>query len=283
MEQQMLIDGKRYDLVKEQRSGLAVYTDGDTYLRLGEPERIERNIATHRAMEAAGFPVAPLLKSGSYKEYAYFSEVSLGPKTFRILFEEDIVKQGAVSAERFDAFTDVVERYLLAQSRAVIVPDPVGFANGIHLEIIREELPQYRFSLPDKFDRILQKLVTFPYVLSHGDFNPANLFPAGVIDLEDSFPAPFGFDAVSAISTNEWFPTSSEYEFYSHYRFSDAQKTHYLAMCDRVSQAAGYPCISAHYDDFAFCRAVWSAVRMHAWPRLQAWRYEKFVKTFLFY
>lgn len=276
------LDGRTFSLLREQRSGLALYKSEGAYARIGPPERIKRDLETHQAMQEAQYPVAKILAHGTTAAGDYFIEEALGNKTFRTLFEEDIEREGTISEKNFADFVRIVERHLIAQSRSLIPADSTGFARGVHLEVLCEELSQYCISLPDKFQRVLQKLVDFPYVLSHGDFNPANIFPAGVIDFEDAFPGPFGFDAVAAVSTVEWFPESDEYEYFAHYRFTDAQKETYLAMCDTVSVAAGHPKISAYYDDFAFCRAMWSVVRMHGWPKLQAWRYNKFIKTYLY-
>lgn len=282
VEKTIAVDGRTFELLREQRSGIALYKSADAYMRVGPAERIARELETHRAMEAARFPIAKILGEGALDGRSYFVEEALGAKTFRTLFEEDIAREGAMSKKNFDAFLHITEQYLTAQARATLPADSAAFGRGVHLDILRTELSGYTISLPDKFHRVLQKLADFPYVLSHGDFNPSNMFPDGVIDFEDSFPAPFGFDAVSAVSTVEWFPDSEEFEYYAHYRFTDAQKEAYLAMCDAVSLSVGHPKISAFYDDFAFCRAIWSTVRMHEWPKLQAWRYNKFIKTYLY-
>ncbi len=277
------IEGKTYELVKEQRRGLSVYRGENAYARVGAPERVAHNIDVHRTMEKSGFPVPRVIAQGKLGENDYFIEQSLGEKTFRTLFEEDISATGAISEERFTEFLRICKRFLEAQAKTVVPVDPESFAKGIHLDILREELPQYTISLGQKFERVCERLASFPYVFTHGDFNAANILPLGVIDLEDTFSAPFGFDAVSPMSTIDWFPDDKDYEYYARYRFSDAQRSAYFAMCDSVSLEAGFPAISPYYDDLAFCRAVWSCVRMHEWPKLQKWRYDKFIKTYLFY
>ena len=276
------IDGVDYELLKAQRGGQRVYRGADRYLRIGAHERIAKDIATHRAMSGMGFPVAAILSSGTLGGEDYFVEQSLGESRFRDLFENDTKQNGEISARHFEQFLHITKLYLEAQLNALVPPSAASFASGVHLDILRQELPHYAISLKDKFERITQKLSGFPYVLTHGDFNPANMYPLGIIDLEDSFSAPFGFDAVSAISTVEWFPDPGDYEFVASYRFTDAQKRSYLAMCDSVSRGVGYPPVSIYYGDFAFCRAIWSLVRMQAWPKLQAWRYEKFIRTYLY-
>lgn len=276
------IGERDFTLVREQRSGLSLYRSPDAYLRIGAPERLAREIETHQKMEAAHFPVPQLLATGTHGEYAYLIERALGDKTFRVLFEESIQSNSAISHELFEQFLAIVRRYLVAQASARVDADRDRFARGVHLDLIVQELPEYAYSLPDKFNRVLKKLAAYPFVLSHGDFNAANIFPNGVIDLEDSFPAPFGFDAISALSTLDWFPDSAEYEYFARYRFSAEQRAAYLAMCDAVAAEAGYPPPSLHADDFGFCRAIWSCVRMQAWPKLRGWRYDKFIRTYLY-
>ncbi|MCE9541697.1 aminoglycoside phosphotransferase family protein [Candidatus Kaiserbacteria bacterium] len=278
----LTVEGTDFTLVTKQRSGQRVYRGKDSYLRIGDAAAVSRELTTHQKMEALGFPVASILSVGSFGTESYFIEQSLGEKRFRDLFESDFSTLGSVSDAHFSDFLCVSERYLTAQSKALVTPDPENFAKGIHLDILREELPQYITSLRDKFERVLQKISGFPYVLTHGDFNPSNMYPLGVIDFEDSFSAPFGFDAICALSTVEWFPDPGDFEYVAKYRFTPSQKLEYLAMCDAVCARAGFPAVSQYYGDFAFCRAVWSTVRMQAWPKLQTWRYERFIKTFLF-
>ncbi len=283
METTLTLDGKAYSLIREQRNGIRLYKGDDSYVRVGSADRIERDITSHRAMAKAGYPVAAILTEGDMAGERYFVEQSLGEKTFRTLFEEDITAHGAISDERFNEFLRISKHFLQAQAKKVVSPDPQAFATAIHLEMIRAELPQYSISLGQKFERICERLVKFPYVLSHGDFNASNMLPYGVIDLEDVASAPFGFDAVSPVATLDWFPDGPDFEYFARYRYSDSQRSTYLTMIDAVSQEAGFPAITPYYDDLAFCRGVWSCVRMHEWPKLQKWRYDKFIKTYLFY
>ncbi len=283
MEQSLTLDGKAYALIREQRNGLRLYRGEDSYVRVGPADRIERDITSHRAMAKAGYPVAAILSEGDLNGERYFVEQSLGEKTFRTLFEEDITTHRTISDERFNEFFRISKRFLQAQAQAVVPASPEAFASAIHLEMIREELPQYTISLGQKFERVCERLAKFPYVLSHGDFNASNMLPLGVIDLEDVSSAPFGFDAVCPMATLDWFPDGQEFEFFARYRFSDSQRSSYLTMIDALSQEAGFPAITPYYDDLAFCRAVWSCVRMQAYPKLQKWRYDKFIKTYLFY
>jgi hypothetical protein len=79
----------------------------------------------------------------------------------------------------------------------------------------------------------------------------------------------------------EWSPNTKNFEFYSQYRFTDAQRETYLSTFDKLLKKAKLPTLSEHYSDFAFCRAVWLCTGMHEWPRIQQWRYEKLIESFL--
>jgi hypothetical protein len=115
----------------------------------------------------------------------------------------------------------------------------------------------------------------------HGDLGPANIYPLGVIDFEDTASGPIGFDAASAIMTTEWFPQSRDYEFFERARFSTAQVEEYLAHCDRILTGAGLPKLSDSFDCFAFFRAAWLTANMQEWPKLQKYRYDLFIEKYL--
>ena len=156
-----------------------------------------------------------------------------------------------------------------------------GFARGVHLDWLSAELPQYEKVIAKRFQEITKRLSVFPFVISHGDLNANNLYPEGVIDLEDSFRGPFGYDLMSALVHIGYFPDSAEYEYFARYRFTPDQANRYRAMADTLSQKAGFPPLSRFDADFDFCRGAWSLVRMHKWPKLQEFRYNLFIKKFL--
>ena len=279
------VDGIVYTQVERRRPERAldsdVYRSENSYLRIGAPDVIGRTIRIHREMESAGFPVARMLSEGVQGGRRYFIEESLGDVTFRLLFTRETETTGKVSDKTFDAFADVAKKFLHAQAKARTPSDARGFAAGIHLDVLAEELPQYRLSLPMRFERILQRLEIFPFVLSHGDLGPANMYPRGVIDLEDSFPAPFGFDAISALTTIDWFPDGSEYEFPAKFRFTSDQRHRYLTMIDEVAVREVLPALSPYLGDLDFFRAVWLCARMGEWPNIQKWRYDRFIREYL--
>lgn len=282
MPEQLHLEGKDFTLLGVQRSGAAVYRGTHSYLRTGERAAIAYDLAHHREMEAAKYPVAKILSEGEHDGRAYFIEESLGAKSFRTTFESGYSSTGAVSSEQFSAFTAVSKKLFSAQLKAKRESWDVGeFASGANVTKFARELPVYTVEIETKFVAAAERLKKLPGTLLHGDCNAANMYEGGIIDLEDSFYGPVGYDQISALMTIEWSPDTKYYEFYAQYRFSDEQKAAYLKALNVTGKKAGIPDLGKYAKDLAFCRAIWLCSGMSPWPRIQQWRYEKFIEEYL--
>jgi Ser/Thr protein kinase RdoA (MazF antagonist) len=273
MSEMLIIGGRSFELLGLQRGGAAVYRGEGEYLRIGETRAIERDLALHRAMEKARFPVPSILSDGEMQGKRYFVESSAGTHSFRAIFQEDVDAHRTIKDEHFDAFVAVMKKLHAAQKKnAKGKWSTQEFAEGIRLPELCKELPVHADAIRNRFDAAVKRLETLPRALTHGDCNPANIYERGVIDLEDSFYGPLGYDVASALVTIEWSPELRSYEFFAQYRFSEAQKAAYKK---------SFRSIAPHFEDFAFCRAAWLSTGMGAWPRIQQWRFEKFIHEFL--
>lgn len=232
-------------------------------------------------MEAAHYPIPKLLDSGKVGYRYYFLERSLGEVPLGDLFAADWKAHGEISESHFLELLKVAESFGNAQIETRTDGNKRELSSGIYLEVLCDELPEHAQKVRARFDAVFERLAQFPYVLSHGDFNPRNLFSEGAIDLEHSFQAPFGYDLVTALVHIELHPEKGDYEFFAKYRYSDEQKKRYLASLDKIAARFQLPPISTYADDFAFLRAIWSTVRMYEWPKLQKWRYEYLVRRYL--
>lgn len=281
MDKSLIIGGKTYELVStQQRGASAIYRGSGEYLRIGEKSVIEQSLTVHKTMDAAGYPVAKLTGEGKLGHRYYFSEESLGVRPLGDEFEDDWKRGGNISEEHFRELLQIVERFADAQIGTHTTGSARELASGIFLDVLCDELPEYAERIRSRFSIAHERLSAFPFVLSHGDFNPRNLFPAGVIDLEHFFQAPFGFDLVTALVHVDLHPDTGEYEFLAKYRFSDEQKRWYFLMLDKLATKYQLPSISSHAADFAFLRAIWSTVRLDEWPKIQKWRYELLKQTY---
>ena len=283
MEPIITIGGKTFELLRVQRRGASgVYKGNGEYLRIGEPGIIHRHLNIHRKMEEAGFPVAPLVEESEWNGKAYFIEKSVGDKRLGDAFAEDWNSSGTISAEHFKKFMTIVERYAKAQLRAPRARGSIEhLARGIRLDDLCNELPEHAIRIREKFKDAFARVTIFPSVITHGDLNPQNLYEHGVIDLEDSFYAPVGYDPICALIHINFFPDSREYEYFARYRFTSEQRAQYLAMLDTLFTKAELPRVSKYVHEFEFCRAVWCSVGMQKWPKLQKWRYDCLIQKFI--
>ncbi|MBU1292928.1 aminoglycoside phosphotransferase family protein [Patescibacteria group bacterium] len=281
--ERIVVNGITYSFVTRQRGDFSViYKSEDKFIRIGNPDKIHRDLALHRKMEESGFPVATLLAEGEMNEEAYFIESSLGDAHFGDIFAADMQAEGSISSENFERFLSIAEQFAKAQlSTATAERDFAVFMDGILFSALCEELPEYAERLRLRFGKVRERVSQIPFVLTHGDFNPNNLYPTGVIDLEDSFFAPYGYDVVSAISHIDSFPDSHEYEFFAKYRFTTEQKDTYLQRLDTFSEKAGLPKLSLFREDLEFCRAIWLAAKIPHTPKLQRFRYDFVIQNFL--
>ena len=282
MQQEVIIEGKTFTLVKIQRSNAGVYRHGDLYLRLGDKKDIQHDLDLHEQMIAHDFPVAKIISQGKYENFLYFIEESLGDMHFGHLFSDDIKKVGEITKENFDTFLNITKRFAIAQLVTSGKQNDIkDFADGIELDMICKELPHENVKIQERFSDVIKNLSVFPFVVTHGDFNPHNLYPKGVIDLESSFYGPAGYDLITNLVHIQHFPASTDYEFYQGYTFTESQKADYLSVFDALYQSMGLPALSLHLNDFEFCRAIWLAVNMHKYPKLQKFRYDLFCEKFL--
>jgi 5-methylthioribose kinase len=61
-------------------------------------------------------------------------------------------------------------------------------------------------------EKINQDISIVKSAWNHGDHNQYNIFDNGVIDLEDSFYGPIGYDTITSLTQNFWFPDSRKSE-----------------------------------------------------------------------
>lgn len=279
----MVIDGKTFRLVKLSRRGeVSVYTSGDLYARVGERAVVESMLALHKKFEGFGFPVASIVGRGEISVGAYFLEESLGDKHFSELFFEDTQSRGTISPELFDQFVKTTEKYAEAQLRSAISDKNTDlFTVLIKPQDLAEELPEHGGKILKLYDEALVTLAQFPFVLTQGDFNPHNLFPRGVIDFEQTYYGPAGYDIVTNIFSINYFPKSTEYEYFQRYCFTAEQEHLYYERMDVLYLKMGLPKLSEYKKHLEYCRAIWATKQNFRAPKLQQWRYELFKKTYL--
>lgn len=279
----VVINGKIFRFVKRSRRGdVAVYTSGDLYARVGEREVVEGMLDLHKKFNVFSFPVPEIVGQGEIAGQGYFLEKSLGEKCFSFLFQDDIEKSGGVSPELFEKFISIAEKFARAQLRSALSgKDSFSITALVRPEDLAEELPEFGGKILKLYGEALEKVKIFPNVLTHGDFCSHNLFPSGVIDFEEVYYAPAGYDIVTNIFHNKYFPAGRDYEYYRLYKISGEQESLYYRRLDSLYLAHGLPELSKYRKHFEYLRAIWLTRRNGGAPKLQAWRYELFKSEYL--
>lgn len=272
---QIIINGATFNWVKTQRDGLtAIYTDNSTFLRIGSPEKIKKDLSVHKKLEEYNFPVAKLLDEGQIGEMSYFTETSLGSEHFGTLFKEEFNEHGQITDETFNKFLVVCGKFVDSQLKtATTQKDWDGFRTAIHLDLICAELPEYKEKILNAYKIVEKRLSVLPFVITHGDFTPFNILPEGIIDTENVFSGPAGYDIGGILAIPNWFPDSTEYELHQVYKLTPEQKQKFLEMVDSIYVNNSLPKISDFLEEFNFTRGMWFAARMSRFPKLQEFRY----------
>jgi len=272
---QITIKGVIFNWVKTQRDGAtAVYKGDSTFLRIGLPEKIKRNLLLHKKLEKYNFPMASLLDEGQIGDMYYFIETSLGSENFGTLFKKEFNEHGKITDETFNKFIVICEKFVNSQLKTVTSQkDWDNFSTTIHLDLICAELPEYKEKIFNTYKIVEKKLLVFPFVITHGDFTPFNILPEGIIDIENVFLAPAGYDLGGILAISNWFPDSTEYELHQVYKLTPEQKQKFIEMIDGIYINNSLPKISDYLEEFNFTRGMWFTARMSRFPKLQEFRY----------
>ncbi len=274
----LVIDGKEYTFVKTRNQmPISIYKGPNCYLRIGPKELIQQELNYHKSLLEFGFPIPELIDEGEYLDSQYFIESSFGEMHLGQVFRAHCVSN-TVSDTDFSKLLNVVKKFTEAQLKTIgRVPFSFNdFWELIKIDVLQRELPELTKRTLEAKAKAQEHLSLLPTVLTHGDFNPYNIFEEGVIDWERGSNAPVGYDLSTNIFQIFFFPLAGDYEFIAGCRYSPRQIETYWEEMNVSCASAGISRISDFANDFIFCRSVWSVVRMERWPKIQEWRYRQY-------
>jgi len=279
--QVLQIDENSFDFVKKRTyDPISVYQNKGSFLRIGSKKLITKELNIHRQMLSQGFPIAQIIKEGIYENQYFYVEESLGDTHLGETFGQECTKNKEISKPSFSTFKDLSKKFTTAQlsDQESGVRNEKEFLQGFRIDTIIEELPALKEDVLKAFNKFKTRVSIFPIVLTHGDLNPYNFLPKGIIDLENTFYGPAGYDLISNIFTIYFFPKKGNYERVRRYEFTNTQLADYLRDMDKLYASFKLPSLSEHKEDYVFARSIYSAVRMQSLPKLQKWRYKLFKK-----
>jgi hypothetical protein len=281
---EVTINGRTFRLVKKRREApMAVYRSDNRFLRIGDKENLQAELKMRDSLKEYGFPIPNRFKESKTEDgLYYYIEKSMGYKHFSQIFKDDIENKGDVSSRSFSEFLRVVKEFAVAQlNTKTSKHDYNEFTNAIDIKVLMKELSSYKKKIWNFYEEAKERFSIFPSVLTHGDFNSHNLYKRGVIDFENIFYGPAGYDLVSAVITPDYFPIRGDYEVVSPFRFSDEHKEKYFKVIDELYLENGLPRLSDYTKYFEFCRATWMTAKMGHMPKLHKFRTDLYIKNFL--
>ena len=234
------------------------------------------------------FPVPEVTEIGQFPDgLGYFIEKSVGMENFGSSLGREYAATGSISDETFDTFREISLRFLAAQLKpSCRQTGPAQLQDGIQLENVQRENPDVAGLLEQAVTKAEERTQALPLVLTHGDLSPFNILPGGVIDFEERFVAPAGFDAITCIAFQRLWdhPKPDGAGTMRLWEFSRRQIADFLSQADELFAAQRLPPLSSFFDDFLMLKAIWalSYERPHDMnsTQVQRWLWRKRVATY---
>ncbi len=275
--------GEGFTFLKHRFLGGGTYRNatGGRYLRIGPTAQIDAEVRAVRDRLRAGFAVPSVTARGALdSDRAFFVEDSIGETTFGDLFEAQTARDGRVADGTFDAYLDVMARYLATQcATAALGVDVAGDLATLVLRsaALRDD-PAGDIVLA-AYDQARATVTGSMWCPSQGDLNPYNTLPGGVIDFELAAAGPLGYDVLTAVHFGRLWP--GRYEAYA---IGTEQIRQYEDRVDDVLAHHGQPAATELRDTLLFLKVFWATARdaYHASnPDVDAalWRWRSALRT----
>lgn len=261
------LNGTTFEIIKPTRlrEGM-VLKAGDIFARVGEKSiTLEEQIHTE-SLYKRGFPVSEVLESGDLPNGQwYFTEKSLGTKTFHQSFAEEYQRDGAISDSTFASYLSVVKDYTTAQAKVQ------NRTTTSVKEFLQSCIPNARVlqnycyfgHSAEKYQKVMAKVAKNLAGVEMGilqyDFNPFNVLKNGIIDFELVGYGPLGYDGLmSARWGGGWF-TDYPSRYPMLYRLSGSQIDQSDALIDEIASATGSPKPTNYLQEFLVIKCAWGA------------------------
>ncbi len=272
-------EGEIFEHVKDRRHGTSIYisADGSKYLRIGQHIEVRNELDLHKQLLDKGFPIASILAEGSLDTLSYWVEESLGKTTFGERFDKEMIAAGRIGDESFDQFLRIIERFHAAQESTIEHRrvDTETLATNIGLHQLVADLPLEKEKILKIWEKMVHELENVPVCFTHGDFLPNNVLEKGVIDLEDHFFGPIGYDILNPITTPYWFPKEPTQGFQRWSWFSESQLKRYLEVVDTYEFQGNTWSTRDFFDPLFLLKAIWWTSGNGKSSHLQLWRNQR--------
>lgn len=196
---------QKYTFIHTRRDWSTLYKSNDSthFLKVGEKTVIKHEKELYGMLWTYDISWPKIIEYGKHKESYFLKETSLGEKTFMMLLQEenDQEKRNILINELIKQASTLLSK----QSKIIDIVPPRTNKNNAFDEIRDEKLFSKEFvDNREKWTKNILK--TVPKTRCHGDYNPYNILPNWIIDLEDSQINYLWYDQISLMTHIYRFP-----------------------------------------------------------------------------
>ncbi len=207
-------DSTQFEYIKIRRNKNHIIKDiiDGNYIRFWYSKAIHDELLVHKKLLSFGFPVAKILSTGNYQEFSWYKEENLWDEPFAkkfILYKDNPEKTSKILKK----LLIVTKKYFTAQKHTICNNISTwDVFKWYHVNNFIKELEDCNNPFLPTVKKIKNKLEkvlpTIPKEFTHWDFNCFNIFDKWIIDFEDSFYWPIGWDAMVTFAHTLLFPRS---------------------------------------------------------------------------
>jgi hypothetical protein len=226
-----MIDISSYTFIKERRNGSKIYRSHDHhhFLKIWPSHVVEHEYQENIQLRSHGINLPQVFDYKVDWDRAYMKEISLWPAHFWDLFTQSTLEYGHITDDLWSSYTrQALDHHLHQRDILPWMIQTSPTARDLRATLrIENRLPQEIIAQFQK--RIYIDLSHVPTCRTHGDYNPYNVFPNGVIDIEECFDDYRWYDAVSVFHIYRY-PSTFEILWRTRpYHISKKQILSYLA------------------------------------------------------
>lgn len=270
----LMIDLTSYTFIKDRRNWMQIYKSQDSshILKLWAREPLYHEKCVYDQLRSFDIQLPTIIEYYDDSIQSRIKESFLWEYHFGDLFIQSMQQHWCITDELWNHFIWQTLSHHIAQGSIfpwTIRSSPT--ANTLR-KTLREEnrLPQ---DLIDAFEiKLNQDLYNHPLRWMHGDYGPFNVFPAWVIDIEDSTDSYWWYDAVSVFHLY-WYPIKHNILTRTRsYNFTPAQIQSYLAAFSQTHIPLNNPWV---FGPLFLYKSIWSCIhdslerQNHKYPRFE--------------
>lgn len=261
------IAGEDFEVIKPTRllPGMVLKScTRGVFARIGPKQSaLEEQIHTV-SLHERGFPVARVLSSGPRgADEWFFTEESLGDKTFHVQFAEEYEADGSVSGKTFARYLRILDEYVAAQY------SPANRTNIPAEEFVQNTIPDERIianyqacggdvaRYHEAVARATDKLSGSPMGVLQLDLNPSNVLERGIIDFELVGYGPLGYDSSMASLWHRWFTSDQSSRYRIAYKLSEEQVSAAQILTAKAARDAGAADPQKYMQEFLLIKTAW--------------------------